>query len=56
MYLWKEKTREREVGYIFTVPAGLENKYRCCATLQLLTLSICCFRSGFYDLISYPYS
>lgn len=55
MYFWKEKRRGGKED-IFYLPAGLENGCCCCATLQLLTLSICCFHSVFYDLISYPYS
>lgn len=55
MYFWKEKRRGGKED-IFYLPAGLENGCCCCTTLQLLTLSICCFHSVFYDLISYPYS
>lgn len=54
-YFWKEKGKGGKKD-IFYLPAGLENGCCCCATLQLLTLSICCFHSVFYDFISYPYS
>lgn len=55
VYFWKEKGKGGKKD-IFYLPAGLENGCCCCATLQLLTLSICCFHSVFYDFISYPYS